>query len=433
MGSGLDDPALMFLIRLLAIPALVVGISMIVAPLGEQVPPTFSGLWQFGPHIALGALATLALAWRRGRLLIAAMAFALLVLPHQHAGILEDRLPGDGLWPLIESLVVPINLALVALYAERGIWSRHNALRVGLFLTTLVIAAGWVAFAPAGATRLFEIQLPAVMPDLPAPAVALGSAMIAVLIMAFAAVRSRSHIDTGMLVASTGVFSANLLGMEAVVQHATLIAAGLVLAIAILQDSWNMAYRDELTGLPGRRALNELMMSLGPRCTIAMLDVDHFKKFNDTHGHDVGDDVLRMVAARIGGVRGGGRAFRYGGEEFTIVFAGKTEAEAHGYLEAVRKSVESHAMVLRPPRAGDDEAGSARRGRGPAAGQKTVSVTISIGAAERTETGLDADQLLKQADQALYDAKRRGRNRVVSRSMTRGAGRPMAERATRAA
>src|SRR5690606_25573480 len=121
--------------------------------------------------------------------------------------------------------------------------------------------------------------------------------------------------------------------------------AALILCVAILLDSYHMAYRDELTGIPARRALNQLLLSLGSRYTIAMLDVDHFKKFNDTHGHDVGDQVLKMVAHKIADVKGGGKGFRYGGEEFTIVFPGKTIQQAEEHLEAVREAIGDYRMT----------------------------------------------------------------------------------------
>lgn len=151
----------------------------------------------------------------------------------------------------------------------------------------------------------------------------------------------------------------------------------LMIAAAVSHEAYQMAFRDELTGLPGRRALNERMQRLGRSYVIAMTDVDHFKKFNDTHGHDVGDQVLRLVASRLSKVTGGGRAYRYGGEEFALVFAGKTAEECVPHVEAVREMIANYVMQLRDQnnRPQDDSTGRQRRG-GNGAG--TVSVTISI-------------------------------------------------------
>src|SRR6185503_7009649 len=76
-------------------------------------------------------------------------------------------------------------------------------------------------------------------------------------------------------------------------------ATGVLLIAALLQESHQLAFRDQLTGLPARRALEERMRSLGERYAIGMVDVDHFKQFNDTHGHDVGDQVLKLVGGRL--------------------------------------------------------------------------------------------------------------------------------------
>ncbi|WP_070085706.1 MULTISPECIES: diguanylate cyclase [unclassified Pseudomonas] len=186
----------------------------------------------------------------------------------------------------------------------------------------------------------------------------------------------------------------------------------LMIAAAVAHEAYQMAFRDELTGLPGRRALNERMQRLGRNYVIAMTDVDHFKKFNDTHGHDVGDQVLRLVASRLAKVTGGGRAYRYGGEEFALVFAGKTAEECVPHVEAVREVIANYVMHLRDKynRPQDDTAGRQRRA-GSSGG--TVSVTISIGVAERQADHRNPEAVLKSADQALYDAKGAGRNCVV--------------------
>jgi diguanylate cyclase (GGDEF)-like protein len=185
----------------------------------------------------------------------------------------------------------------------------------------------------------------------------------------------------------------------------------LMIAAAVAHEAYQMAFRDELTGLPGRRALNERMQRLGRNYVLAMSDVDHFKKFNDTHGHDVGDQVLRLVASKLSKIGGGGRAYRYGGEEFALVFAGKTIDECMPHLEVIRQSIETYAIQLRnPDRPQDDQQGRQRRS---GAGASSVSVTVSIGVAERLEQRTP-EEVLKSADQALYNAKGAGRNCVVA-------------------
>lgn len=181
-----------------------------------------------------------------------------------------------------------------------------------------------------------------------------------------------------------------------------------VLVIAV--DAYFLAYRDDLTGLPSRRALNQLALSLGRKYILAMLDIDHFKKFNDTYGHDIGDQVLKLVAKKIGKVKGGGKAFRYGGEEFTIVFTGKTIEQALAELEAVRQAIESYKIVIRQPQRKTKQQRNVKK-VSKNSDFKTVNVTISIGVAVR-ESKQSFEQALKCADQALYKAKHKGRNNV---------------------
>lgn len=193
-------------------------------------------------------------------------------------------------------------------------------------------------------------------------------------------------------------------------------AISIILISSSLRSSYNLAYRDELTGLLGRRALNDRLKILGRKYVIAMMDVDHFKKFNDTYGHDIGDDVLKMVANQLDSVKGGGITYRYGGEEFCIIFPGKIMEEAEPYLEDVRKTVENYQMVVRnlDHRPNSIEKGVERRGRRKQNREnQVVSVTISIGVAQRNETKQTSEETLKNADTALYSAKQSGRNCVI--------------------
>lgn len=177
--------------------------------------------------------------------------------------------------------------------------------------------------------------------------------------------------------------------------------------IAIVIDSYYLAYRDELTGIASRRALNQYALSLGRNYTVAMMDIDHFKKFNDTYGHDIGDQVLKLVAKKLTKIRGGGRVFRYGGEEFTAIFPRKSAADSAVELEKVRQSIQDYKIVFRQPVRQSKKA----RTKKPADSFKTVSVTISIGVAMR-QAKHSFEQTVKHADEALYRAKKNGRNNV---------------------
>jgi diguanylate cyclase (GGDEF)-like protein len=184
--------------------------------------------------------------------------------------------------------------------------------------------------------------------------------------------------------------------------------AGVILVVAVIEAGYALAYRDELTRLPGRRALNEALQQTGGDYAVAMVDVDHFKKFNDTYGHDVGDQVLKMVAGRLDEVTGGGRAFRYGGEEFSVLFQGKTVDEALPHLDLLRATIADTRFTLRGADRPRKKPGKPRG----SASSKQVAVTVSIGVAEASERASTPDEVIKAADKALYRAKKGGRNQV---------------------
>ena len=197
--------------------------------------------------------------------------------------------------------------------------------------------------------------------------------------------------------------------------------AALILATAVVETSYLMAYHDELTGLPGRRAFNELLLGLDNQYAIAIADIDHFKSFNDTYGHETGDEVLRMVASHLAAVTGGGKAFRCGGEEFAIVFPQKSAKDAFDRLEALRQDIASSAFRVRgqldrrklPRGPGDRRQAAKKKVRKlTAARGGEVTVTISIGVAEPSTKNHKVDQVISAADKALYRAKEGGRNRV---------------------
>jgi len=170
-----------------------------------------------------------------------------------------------------------------------------------------------------------------------------------------------------------------------------------------VQQSIEMAITDGLTGLYNRRYMESHLGSLleqagarGKPLTIMVLDIDFFKSINDTYGHDAGDDVLREFAVRIRkSIRGIDLACRLGGEEFVIVMPETDMAVATIVAERLRRRIASEPFAI-------------------SQGAQAIDVTISIGIATLDTADDTASTILKRADQALYRAKRDGRNRVVA-------------------
>ena len=404
------------LLRALALPLVPVAIlaaGFALVFYGAALPRSLAGFTIYSPHILFALGMALAIGYGRGR-----AGFALLVLATAYAARqwwLQEGVDGFHARAVYAALTifVPLDLALLSVLPERGVLNRHGALRFGVLLAQIAFTA-WVFVA--GRADLVDLAYQKLLDPIPVSAGRLPQSAILAVALSFAvaavaAVVRRSHLNASFA-GAIAAFAVAAHVPNAYITFASFIAAAeLMVAVAVLQDAFRMAFRDELTGIPSRRALNEQLAALGRRYTIAMLDVDHFKKFNDTYGHDLGDQVLKMVAAHVARVGGGGRAFRYGGEEFTVLFPGTDADDAIPHLEAVREDIESYRMALR----GSDRPArnrGAKRQRGGWRGRRGVSVTVSVGVAERNGR-LDSPQaVIEAADRALYRAKERGRNRL---------------------
>jgi diguanylate cyclase (GGDEF)-like protein len=408
----LRNPALHALTSL-GISVAVVVIAQLLAARGPTLPATLSGLRVYGPYTTLLLAGAISLWFGRGRAFLAALCFGLTYIAYRSlldAGLQE---PAARTAFAATCMFVPANLALFSLLSERGLFNvfglrRLLVIAAELAFTFWLIEAGVTAFAEWVAEPVFNV---AWLNASPIPQGAMAVMVLSLVVVGDRTLKQDAPVDAAM----AGALLAFALASDRVAQPNSVAlfisCAALVLLIGVLRDSRRMAFRDELTGLPSRRALNERLMRLGHAFTIAMLDVDHFKQFNDTYGHDVGDQVLRIVATLLRQVRRGGRAYRYGGEEFALVFPGRGVREVLSELEAVRASVAQHRIALRS----SDRPAEPTTGRGLSEGQaprKVVSVTISIGVAESNEKLRTSDEVLKAADRALYRAKDKGRNTV---------------------
>jgi diguanylate cyclase (GGDEF)-like protein len=351
------------------------------------------------------AVLLLVLGWRfrRGRLVVAAIEIGL-------ANFLARRLLSEAPSEMALAalaILLPVTLAILSLLPERPI----NRPLI-LILLGLVLVQGVFVGALCRHQSLITDSGPAARvgdlltsPDLARLVFLIAGAFIA---LAYAA---RHGTFEGSLLWVTAASALALLAWRG--PHAATLAfaaAQLVLLIGLVEDSYRLAYHDELTGLPGRRALEEGLRALDGDYTIAMVDVDHFKRFNDRHGHAAGDQALRMVAAELQKVGAGGRAYRYGGEEFAILFQGMTPADVSGALEDIRSAIANRRFALRSP---DRPKKRPNPPRKPSRPPRLISVSVSIGFAGPTPRINDGHAVLRAADRALYRAKNKGRNRVV--------------------
>ena len=397
----------------MAVPAGVLAAAYFLVPVASELPTSLAGLKAYGVYIVIALTASVSLIFRRGRVVL-----ALLTLALAHANyelLLQATLAGFRARTVFVALCVfaPFNLAALSLLGERGTFNLHGAQRLGVIALEAIFTA-WVVFAGKMETTewayspLYETTLFAASPI---PQIGLAAMALGFAVCGAAWYLKRAPVDLGFAGAVIA-FGVAMNGIALPHVFAVFIAAGaLILTIAVLQDTFRIAFRDELTGLPSRRELNERMMGLGRRYTIAMVDVDRFKNFNDTYGHDLGDQILKMVARKLAVVGGGGKAYRYGGEEFTVLFPGKDVAAAVPHLDALRKQIADYKLALRAA-ARPEKAQSVKRRRGAFRASKSESVTISIGVAQRNGKLTTPADVIKAADKALYRAKRGGRNQV---------------------
>ena len=337
-------------------------------------------------------------------------------------------------WTAVQAaaVLVPLDLVLIALMHERG-FTVSSAAPVGLclFIQSMIVAVLCRATegSPIPSVRAHHLVT---APSLPGYALPVFSAAGIFLLVRF--LITRKPADSALIWSLAAFFlSLRFIGTTrfSIVYSAT---AACILAASIIENSYLLAYHDELTTLPSRRAFNDALLRLQNLYSIAVVDIDHFKRFNDTYGHDTGDQVLRMVATCLSQVTGGGQAYRCGGEEFNILFPGKTTAEVADHLERLRVTIESSEFRMRggdrrqAPRESDRRNDRTRRRarKGHAirelAQEKPsalLSVTVSIGVATSGKQELAPDLVLQAADKALYRAKANGRNRVETAASPR--------------
>ncbi len=369
----------------------------------------------FTPYLLYGIAFLLAVIFRQSPIAFVALLLAGCTALTAGAFAVEALEPAQAA-VLLSCIALPLNFIGFSMIRERGVISRYGIQSLCIVVLQLILLYVGVFHGAHVLAGLYSITIifsrPPTWLTIPEPGY-----LLLIFATAFLAWRHWKDIGPGVATATAlWAFVAGLnfagprSGDAASLPFLYLFASssGVFLIYAIVARLWRSAFLDELTQLPGRRSMQHHLDRLDDVFSIAMVDLDHFKQVNDRHGHDAGDQILRMVASRLGGIAFG-RAYRYGGEEFAVVAPGVRRKELARQMDTVREEIANTSFYLRSaarPRSKPKEPSRYR------STMKQVPITISVGVAEPSDKTLGAFEVLQQADKALYRAKRLGRNRV---------------------
>lgn len=405
---------------------IIVGILSTIAAAGTLLThhiPAFPDsehiFWLLGklPYLLLPLVAFLG--WRLNQTRISFVALLWLT------GYLLVRLTWSGGLPGLTGLTAPAAVAIalplsttgILLLPETRFASGFGALRALIFAIPIVamvlITAGnvdaitdYLYWTPAATTGWWRIPLAGLL-------FAIGSGVVLWLyadkaIHYFAATTACAYLPLTLALNAGMLATANGTGTDAPALGMT--AVSLLFGYALYRTYWENAYIDELTGILNRRALNERVYRLGRHYSIAMVDVDYFKAFNDTYGHAQGDTVLRFIASSLERSFPG-NVYRYGGEEFCIVFDGAPLRPAARKIDAVRQLVNAKDFYIRMPDQVREHTTTGDRGSQIGSSIR-VHISFSAGVAYRDVPDESPEDVIEMADKALYGAKRNGRAKV---------------------
>ncbi len=408
------------ILKKLSSPVFPEGVFLLAAYLILSWQPARVWAVDFAPVYPAVYFISIIQCWRfhRNRMLLALVILGLVdrVLIH-YAGV---DVAGEGVSHMVYNVVavlLPLNLLVLGLLPERGPLTVQGIAQWASVVVQPAIVINLVRTGQYEALGVLDVSFLgglkpawASVPDL-----SLLIFMIAAATFAFRYFWRPGAERKTMVWVFFACFLALSPGDGGLVSTTYLATAGLMIVVSVIDTSYRLAFQDALTGLPTRRGMYDLLYQITHvNYTVAMVDVDHFKAFNDKHGHDVGDQVLRMVAGVLAAVTGGGKAFRYGGEEFAIIFPSKKVEQTQQHLENLRARIAGKVFTLRGagrPRKRPDQP------RPVSGSRKTLKVTVSIGGADNTfRDDEQPDDIIKAADESLYAAKQAGRNRVRIRA-----------------
>jgi len=374
-------------------------------------------LLSYAPIVMLSTAGVLGLQIYQSRILFLALIFTML-----HFLLIQKTLPefmNISMQARLMALPTTLPWAVMSLFLikESRLISYISLLRILLFsLPSLVllfmvenIDRGWAA------RRLLFIEVGAV------PHLTIIGASLSVLILVWLGERFGDRTNRRLILAIAAAhlpffaYCYQALSGKAGVSEALLVSSvfSFVLIFVVYRIYWERVYIDDLTDVPNRRALDETTKFLKSKYTVAMLDIDLFKKFNDRYGHQTGDQVLRRVAQHLAKTKLG-KVYRYGGEEFCMVFHKKEFDDIIQELEDLRIGLHEHKFIIRRPEPERKKTTARDRGKDAPTKDRSVHLSISIGVAAHNEGYRNFHEVIAAADRCLYKAKNKGRNCLVT-------------------
>lgn len=340
-------------------------------------------VWSMSAVLINAAALLLALGFRRNRavVLLAILTAGALALSNAWSALPIAR----GLDAI--RMFTPWLLLIAVALPERRLLARRNLMVLG----GLLLASWLTLAAPAHVWSGLRDALPLGLIAQEPGKLAAILVLLAALVCFLRGISSRLMLDWMLGVALVLTSIALLPAVPSTAKHTLLALAGASAVIGILHASYRMAFVDGLAGLPNRRSLDEALARISGDFALAMVDIDHFKQFNDKYGHAIGDRALRAVAARLRNLRGV-RAFRYGGEEFCLLMPRTDAASARRKVLSLLRRWHEQRFDIE--------------------GATLTGLSFSAGVADTILVPGTAADLLHAADDELLAAKRLGRHRV---------------------
>jgi diguanylate cyclase (GGDEF)-like protein len=367
------------------------------------------------PFIVYGAGILLALRFKRSWLLLAIFFLALANLILQLFATDTTVLTGAGRLVFnAVSLLLPFNLYLFTFLNKRGAITLQSI----CFLGGILLQGGGVAYIfryqNLGASALLEYSYInwSLLEHIPLSQPALFVYGIVFLYFLARYIRIREAIECAFFWALILTFSALVVNKIGPASSIFFAMAGLILVISVIENIYFEGFRDELTDLPTSQVLIGNLSKLKTGYTLAMIEIDHFKKLKDNHGRKVSKQIIRMVGSKLASVTGG-MPFRYGDAVFLVVFPGMFVQETMPRLEKLRIMIKESGFMTPSQK---DSHKRLKRLKGLKIQPDKIPLPVSIGVAEKIDLDIRPQQVIKSAEEALYFARKEGRDRISTGS-----------------